>query len=115
VHERYETREDKSEKDFSYGLRFASKMVLAPLLATSFESLVSNKAEGIRFYGPEKYFKLEGKGFGNVLHKITGPAVSVFFNLSYIQLSIYTTTTTFTETHFLNVILYCSCSNQHKL
>ena len=80
MHERYETREDKSEKDFSYGLRFASKMVLAPLLATSFESLVSNKAEGIRFYGPEKYFKLEGKGFGNVLHKITGPAVSVFFN-----------------------------------
>ena len=57
VHEQYETR----EKDMSYAARFASKMVLAPLMATSFESLVSNKAEGVRFYGPDKFAKIEGK------------------------------------------------------
>ena len=57
VHEQYETR----EKDMSYAARFASKMVLAPLMATSFESLVSNKAEGVRFYGPDKFAKIEGR------------------------------------------------------
>jgi hypothetical protein len=83
IHEIYETR----EKDFSYKARFASKMVLAPLMASSFESLVSNKAEAIRFYGPEKFAKIEAKRLGNVLHKVTGPAYGANVGRNFLMCS----------------------------
>ena len=75
------------QRDLSYNLRFASKMILAPLMATSFESLVSNKAEGIRFYGPDKFAKIEGKNFGNMLHKYTGPAYGANVGRNFLMCS----------------------------
>jgi len=72
IHEIYETR----DKDLTYNARYGSKMILAPLMATSFESLVSNKAEGIRFYGPEKFTKIEASKLikQNIIKKAAGPA-----------------------------------------
>ena len=85
THELYETR----ERDLAYNVKFASKMVLAPLMATSFESLVSNKAEGIRFYGPQKFTQIEASKLinKNVLQKMAGPAYSANVGRNFLMCS----------------------------
>jgi hypothetical protein len=65
------TRNDESS---SYKAKFAAKTLLAPMLAASIESKVSNRAEVQRYFGPEKFAKIEARMARGTIARAAGPA-----------------------------------------
>lgn len=61
-------------ESFNYKAKFAFKTLLAPVLAASIESKVSNRAEAQRYFGPEKFAKVEARLGRNALARAAGPA-----------------------------------------
>lgn len=58
-----------------YKLRVAVKTLLAPMIAASLESKVSNRAEVQRYFGPQKFAALErSMAIKNPLVRMAGPA-----------------------------------------
>jgi len=53
--------------------KFACKAVLAPIMAGCIESVVANRAEAQRFYGPDKLAKIEQKLGWSALRRQLGP------------------------------------------
>ena len=63
-------RKDTSHSTPAYQARWATARILSPILAASLESLVSNRAEVQRFFGPSQFAQLR---LGPVA-RLTGPA-----------------------------------------
>jgi len=64
----------QTEESSSYKTKFAGKTLLAPMLAASIESKVSNRAEVQRFFGPEKFAKIEVRMARGAISRAAGPA-----------------------------------------
>ncbi len=64
----------QTEVSSSYKTKFAVKTLLAPMLAASIESKVSNRAEVQRFFGPEKFAKIEARMARGAISRAAGPA-----------------------------------------
>jgi len=69
-------REDTSSElvDASYRAKTVAKTILAPVLAGSLESLVANRAEVQRYFGPPKFSAIEGKLGWNPIARLFAPA-----------------------------------------
>jgi hypothetical protein len=63
-----------SEKDASYHAKTMAKTLLAPVLAGSLESLVANRAEVQRYFGPTKFAAIESKLGWNPISRMFAPA-----------------------------------------
>jgi len=59
-----------------YKVKTAAKTIAAPVLASAMESAVSNRAEVQRYFGPDKFARLEEAvaGGNNALRRALGPA-----------------------------------------
>ena len=63
-----------AEENLSWlATRTAAKLLLAPLVAGTFESIVSNKAEVTRFFGPNQFTLIEKRMNGGMMKQIGGP------------------------------------------
>lgn len=60
--------------DASYKAKSAAKTVMAPILAGSLESVVANRAEVQRYFGPTKFAAIEGKLSWNPIARLFAPA-----------------------------------------
>ena len=65
---------EENNESTSYKTKFAFKTLLAPVLAASLESKVSNRAEVQRYFGPDKFAEIEMRMARNALVKAAGPA-----------------------------------------
>jgi len=63
------------------------KLVLAPLLAGTLESVVANRAEVQRYYGIDKFAKIEAKLGWNALRRACGPALLANASRNFIMSS----------------------------
>lgn len=64
----------KTTMDASHGAKIAAKTLLAPVLAGSLESMVANRAEVQRYFGPAKFASIESKLGWTPLARLAGPA-----------------------------------------
>jgi hypothetical protein len=64
----------KKSHDASYQLKSTTKTVLAPLLSGSLESIVANRAEVQRYFGPTKFSALESQLAWNPISRLFAPA-----------------------------------------
>ncbi|KAL7548855.1 hypothetical protein ACHAWF_012117 [Thalassiosira exigua] len=55
-------------------IKFAAKTVMAPILAGSLESVVANRAEVERYFGPKKFAAMEAKLGWNPVARLCAPA-----------------------------------------
>ena len=63
-----------AEENLSWlATRTAAKLLLAPMVAGTFESIVSNKAEVTRFFGPNQFTLIENRMNGGMMKRICGP------------------------------------------
>lgn len=60
--------------DASQGAKIAAKTLLAPILAGSLESMVANRAEVQRYFGPAKFASIESKLGWTPFARLAGPA-----------------------------------------
>mmetsp|Transcript_20063 Transcript_20063/g.43517 ORF Transcript_20063/g.43517 Transcript_20063/m.43517 type:complete len:365 (-) Transcript_20063:139-1233(-) len=60
--------------DTSYQAKLMAKTVVAPILAGSLESIVANRAEVQRYFGPAKFASIEGKLGWNPVARLFAPA-----------------------------------------
>lgn len=67
-------QQSESSESTSYKAKFAFKTLLAPMLAASIESKVSNRAEVQRYFGVDKFAKVEARLGRGALAKVAGPA-----------------------------------------
>ena len=65
---------EQNEEPMRYKAKFAFKTLLAPVLAASIESMVSNRAEVQRYFGPDKFAKVEAHMTRGALARAVGPA-----------------------------------------
>lgn len=75
------------------------KLVLAPMLAGTLESVVANRAEVQRYYGIDKFAQIEAKLGWNALRRVCGPAFLANASRNFIMssTSFILTPTTFKE------------------
>ncbi|KAL7502443.1 hypothetical protein ACHAXN_000407 [Cyclotella atomus] len=64
----------KKSHDASYQLKSVTKTILAPLLSGSLESMVANRAEVQRYFGPTKFSALESQLAWNPISRLFAPA-----------------------------------------
>ena len=57
-----------------YQVRWATARIMSPIMAASLESLVSNRAEVQRFFGPQQFAQLEARMSPGVVARVAGPA-----------------------------------------
>jgi len=62
------------ESTVGYKVRNVAKTAMAPVIAASMESFVSNRAEAQRYFGPTKFAELERSMQYNAVRKLAGPA-----------------------------------------
>ncbi len=62
------------ETDASYKAKTVIKTVMAPILAGSLESVVANRAEVQRYFGPTKFASIESKLGWNSIARLCAPA-----------------------------------------
>lgn len=62
------------EKDASYHIKSTAKTILAPVLSGSLESVVANRAEVQRYFGPTKFANLETQLNWNPVGRLLAPA-----------------------------------------
>jgi len=65
---------NKEGDALSHNIKSATKTILAPVLSGSLESVVSNRAEVQRYFGPSKFAVLESHLNWNPIGRIFGPA-----------------------------------------
>ena len=65
----------------------ATKMVLAPMMSGSIESIVANRAEAQRYFGLDKFAKLEAKVSKNAVQRLCGPAFMANASRNFIMSS----------------------------
>mmetsp|Transcript_5489 Transcript_5489/g.13756 ORF Transcript_5489/g.13756 Transcript_5489/m.13756 type:complete len:363 (-) Transcript_5489:145-1233(-) len=77
--------------DASYRTKSMAKTVLAPIMAGSLESVVANRAEVQRYFGPTKFAVIEGKLGWNPVARLFAPAYAsntmrnvIMCNMSFI-------------------------------
>lgn len=63
-----------NNEDASYRVKAMAKTIVAPMLAGSLESIVANRAEVQRYFGPTKFASIEGKLGWNPIARFFGPA-----------------------------------------
>ena len=63
-----------TEDDATYQIKSITKTILAPILAGSLESIVANRAEVQRYYGPTKLSAIESHLKWNPAARLCGPA-----------------------------------------
>ena len=66
--------DEPSNRDASYRAKVALKIVAAPILAGSLESVVANRAEVERYFGPRKFAAIESKLGWNPVARIFAPS-----------------------------------------
>ena len=65
---------NKHDDDPTYRIKSITKTILAPILAGSLESIVANRAEVQRYYGPTKLAAIESHLKWNPIARACGPA-----------------------------------------
>lgn len=65
---------DQSSHSLSYNVKSTVKTIMAPILAASLESQVSNRAEAQRYFGRSKFFAVEARLNLNPIARAAGPA-----------------------------------------
>ncbi|EJK53585.1 hypothetical protein THAOC_26946 [Thalassiosira oceanica] len=68
------TDEPSNDRDASYRAKVALKIVAAPILAGSLESVVANRAEVERYFGPRQFAAIESKLGWNPVARIFAPS-----------------------------------------
>lgn len=68
------TANENANKDASYHAKSIAKTILAPILAGSLESVVANRAEVERYFGPRKFASIESKLGWNPVARLFAPA-----------------------------------------
>ncbi|KAL7456013.1 hypothetical protein ACHAWC_007539 [Mediolabrus comicus] len=64
----------QQQHDATYRIKSTTKTILAPILAGSLESIVANRAEVQRYYGPSKLAAIESHLKWNPIARASGPA-----------------------------------------
>lgn len=70
--------EQKSSTDnYQQGIKYGFKIIFAPMLAGTFESVVANRAEVQRYFGLTRFSQIESSLKWNPISRICGPAFLV--------------------------------------
>lgn len=89
--------EMEKNRSLDYQLRSAAARILSPVMASALESLVSNRAEAQRFFGPQKLAALEASQGASAFARFAGPAFApnVMRNIIMCQTSFLLTPITY--------------------
>ena len=58
-----------------YQVRWATARIMSPIMAASLESIVSNRAEVQRFFGPQQFAQLQARMRPGMVARVAGPAL----------------------------------------
>lgn len=65
---------DTASSPVDYKARYAMARLLSPIMSASLESMVSNRAEVQRFFGPQQFAEMQTRLRTGIVTRITGPA-----------------------------------------
>eukprot|EP00977_Amphora_coffeiformis_P013216 scaffold3408_cov129-Amphora_coffeaeformis.AAC.11 len=65
---------DAAPSSADYKARYAIARLLSPIMSASLESMVSNRAEVQRFFGPQQFTEMQARLRTGIVTRMTGPA-----------------------------------------